>query len=203
MDNDSRTNTDRSGLLIAGTPPPPLPPRPATAMPAPPSATTPRYVPPPPKPRRSGSRKVLIAAVLACVAVGVVVVYLGFGRLMQVATEMVDTTVPHTADVGECYQTGSATMSPVSCSQAHHFEVISVHFYSLDAARPGAFERLGGAGICDAAFLEWTGIDWLDTDRSAMIAVPTEDAWARGERRAVCALHRDDFEAMFSTQRAG
>jgi hypothetical protein len=146
---------------------------------------------------------VVTLAVVGVLIAAVVGLWFGARGVLGLATKPLDDTVPHTAEVGECYRMGNAAMTPVRCDELHHFEVISVEFLPATADYPAFWQRVNGTDVCTAAFRSWTGMDWLDTEMGPGLAVPSESQWAQGERRTACALHLDDFGPMFESARVG
>ena len=55
---------------------------------------------------------------------------------------------------------------------------------------------------CLAAFTAYTGLDYRSSHYDIANARPDKDAWDRGERRVICALHDVDFTEITGSAKA-
>ncbi len=115
----------------------------------------------------------------------------------------VNSNVPRTASVGECFATHTESFQPVSCSEPHHFEVYSLIEFSPGDPYPGALGRLAGSNICVDDFVAYTGKNYLLSDLDYSIPFPTETEWEAGDLVTVCALHHVALDELVGSQRSG
>jgi hypothetical protein len=121
---------------------------------------------------------------------------------------------PSVLSVGQCFDTdqfapGSAidlnSARVVDCGKPHQHEVYAV---ATDPSGPGApypgdeeFTAFADDN-CLAAFMPYTGLDYLTSRFDIANARPDADAWNRGARQVICALHDVDFSELVGSVRA-
>ncbi|HEY2811985.1 MAG TPA: septum formation family protein [Acidimicrobiales bacterium] len=116
--------------------------------------------------------------------------------------------------VGQCFDTDQFTpgatidlssVHVVDCAQPHQHEVFALE---VEPSGPGApypgDDALGAFADdrCLSAFTDYTGVDYQSSHYDIANARPDADAWGRGARSVICALHDDDFAEMVGSVRA-
>jgi hypothetical protein len=116
--------------------------------------------------------------------------------------------------VGQCFDTaqftpGSAldlsSVRVIDCNEPHQHEVYAVATDPSGpaASYPGDDEFAAFADDeCLAAFTPYTGLDYLSSRYDIANARPDANAWKRGERNVICALHDADFSELVGSVRA-
>ena len=195
---DGNTPWDNTPLAPAPmplTPPPPAPPQmlPPQFHPGAPHAGTPQ-----PKPGMSGGR----IALLVGLGVSVLLVLLVAIGVWGISTSqnLVASSVPRAAQVGDCFAGRGESLEPVSCDAPHRFEVYSLIEFYPGAPYPSRFERLAGSPICQADLEAYTGQNFWTSDLDYSIPYPTEAEWLAGDLETVCVLHHENLEELTGSQ---
>lgn len=143
----------------------------------------------------------IIVIVLGLIVFGLGTLAVGGLALLGANSRFVESTVPTTALIGECYERGNPTRSPVPCDGRHHYEVYSSIWFPQDMEYPNRLERLLGNDVCEEDFELYTGENYWTSDLEYSVPFPTEEEWNAGDRFTVCALHDAEFGALRGSKR--
>ena len=108
---------------------------------------------------------------------------------------------------GDCFNRpeGDAQVGDVAavpCDEEHNSEVFAVLTYDGDEDDfPGADAMTGWAGEnCPAAFEEYVGVPFAESELEAYPITPSQDSWGDGDREVVCVLRAPGGEPLTESQ---
>lgn len=95
--------------------------------------------------------------------------------------------------VGDCFNTSDAAeiseVDGIPCDQPHDYEVFALTTHDAAAFPSEAELDAVFETSCAAAFAEYVGVPYADSELYASMITPSEGSWGDGDRDITCFLH--------------
>jgi hypothetical protein len=106
---------------------------------------------------------------------------------------------------GDCFQQraeGATKVTRLACARPHDNEVTGFHELVGDQYPGRAGMAEAAEGPCEAVFASYVGAPSDESSlQSAALYFPTEEGWATGDRRVLCAAYDDDLARVEGSAR--